>query len=182
MSNGSHEPEHPRDVQCNHCGRYFRNDGIHAHEENCPLAEVDETIVPLANDGGGPVPPNEEVQGGQPAQDGEGVAPDPVGGDGLENVDNDPVRTDGGESGPAPADPPEPPEPVDDDQDELPDRYVPVEVWCDRIEDERPELTDDELWGGYRGELIRRTDYVDIQETDAERGDIVAYPEEEIDP
>lgn len=59
MSNGSREPETPKDVQCEHCGRYYRHDGIHGHEPNCPLKGEDVTIVPIvgSEDPSGPVTP-----------------------------------------------------------------------------------------------------------------------------
>ena len=48
MSGGSVEPEDETDVRCDHCCRYYRTDGIHAHEASCPLKEAD--VVVLAPD------------------------------------------------------------------------------------------------------------------------------------
>ncbi|WP_233510257.1 hypothetical protein [Haloferax sp. Atlit-4N] len=102
MSGGTYEPQSATDQQCEHCGLYFRAQGIHNHETSCYLQDHDTMIQPLDD----PVSVREtesgtqdesadtevpdtqpEVEavtdGGNPALD----APDPVEG----------VATDGGE-------------------------------------------------------------------------------------
>jgi len=161
MTNGSREREHPRDVQCCHCGRFYRNDGIQGHEENCPYSEVDDTVVPLADDGGRDPTPTDTGDGASPPQDGEGVGADPT----ADTV------ADGG-----PQKPPDPDVDVNDqdDQNDLPEKYVDITDYIDAVK-ERPEPVDiDKL----RAELSEY-DVIDLEQTE-QRGTLVAFEREEV--
>jgi len=128
MSHGSLEQETPRDQQCEHCGRWYRNDGITIHEENCDLEDVDAMLVELeSREDRGESLTGADPQGSDP-QDGEGVASTSEGRD---------VATNGG-----PRDPPEPDvqedvDDVDDDPDQtvddLPDRYITVDEYLEAL-------------------------------------------------
>lgn len=164
MSHGSHEREHPRDVQCQHCGRFYRNDGIHGHEANCPYDAVDDTIVELVNDGGRDVTPSGSSGDPSPPQDSETMGGDP------------PAVTDGG-----PQAPPEP-ETVDvqdddqddvDDQDDLPERYVEVDQYVEAVEEEVDHIDTDELRS-----RLSDFDVVDVEATTADN--IVAFERGEV--
>lgn len=182
MSNGSHDREDVRDVQCAHCGRFYRNDGVKIHERNCPYSEVDDTIVDLPDQDQGTEPLEDVVESTPTPQDGEAMAPTPEAPDPSDpDADGgDPLRTDGG-----PSDPPAPPEPVDDQEDQddedLPDGYQPVNDWVDDYEDEHEDVVDDPNWQHFRDDLLAsEADAVDLEETDVDEGTLVAVEESEI--
>lgn len=166
MSNGSRQLEHRRDVRCEHCGRVYRNDGIHNHQRNCPHSATDGWVVPpsewdegdtTSSGGGDDVNPPQDgvVSGDQPTQS---------------------VATDGG-----PQAPPEPDvEPVDendqddgDDQDDLPERYVEVDQYVEAVEEEVDHVDTDELRS-----RLSDFDVVDVEATTADN--IVAFERGEV--
>jgi hypothetical protein len=175
MSGGSQTAEHRLDVQCKHCGRYYRNDGIHAHQRYCPFSEVDETIVPLEGKRDDrDVSPSDEGETSEPPQDDETI-------DGQNTVeDPDPRETVETDGGPRPPPEPELDQDVDQDdqdddrldEDDLGDRYVTVEEYIDTIR--KSEKVDAD-------QLRRRLsgfDVIDLEETTAT--EIKAYTSEEI--
>lgn len=175
MSQGSREREHPRDVQCKHCGRYYRNDGIHAHEENCPYDAVEETIVPLASEGEGDVTPSDTGGDVTPAQDGAGEGVDPT-----PDTSEETTVTDGG-----PRSPPTPDleEPVDDDRDsdddpieasDLSDRYVAVDDYVAAVRAQAGDAVDVDALEEQLADYF----VVDVQETTEET--IEALTREEV--
>lgn len=163
MSNGSRQHEDPRDVRCEHCGRCYRNDGIHNHERNCPHSANDGWVVPPEDWDEGDTTSPDGGDGATPPQDGAGVVSDPP----------QEARTDGG--------PMEPPAPtvVEDDQeddagDELPDRYVDVDEYIALVDAEPDADVDTDV---LREELAEY-DVVDVEETT--RGSIAAYSREDV--
>jgi len=93
--NGKFEPSENTDQQCEHCGLWFSDRGIRAHEMHCFLAGRDERIV-ADQTGGGP-PEDAPDQNAPPSPEGVGDTPSP------ERV------TDGGETGLGLEGPPETP-------------------------------------------------------------------------
>lgn len=113
MAGGSHSPESPRDQQCRHCGRWFSDRGIKAHESNCEFEQWDVVLVELEDpDDVGGTPP---VEGSVPTEpepaDGEAGNPTTHGSDPSDAV------TDGGE-GLGLSGPPSTPEPEEDPTDD----------------------------------------------------------------
>lgn len=96
MAGGSIDPENPRDRPCSHCGLYYAQQGIFAHERNCPakdLAEKGFTIIPPGGDGSEGI---DEVEEPTPDPDAvEGGTPEP---DAVEPTETAAVATDGGEA------------------------------------------------------------------------------------
>jgi len=178
MSNGSRERESPQDVQCEHCGRWFRNDGVHGHEPNCPLRGEDVVIVELEGpdegvgsltEGAG-TPPVDSTDG----EDSGGLTPgvDPDSQDG-----EDGARADGGRV----MDPPTPTTAPtaststtsssrDSSADEdVPDHYVDADEFIARAERKNPHLARTDEWRRLRADAEQH-DYVDLRETDLEAG------------
>lgn len=175
MSNGTLERECARDTQCEHCGRFWRNDGIHSHEENCEFQDVDARVVDLENRQDRE-DVFDDVETPDPTPDGVGADPDPTA-----STPTQDVATDGG-----PRDPPEPDVAVDgrdvatDGGENIPDRFVQVGEWCDGVEDDKPELKARADWQDHRRELEQNYDYVDLLATERSRGVIAAVTEDEI--
>ena len=157
MSGGSLDPESPKDVQCEHCGLFFRNDGIDPHEAHCERQGR---------------PPYQEIRGrggppgDSPAGEGPGSTPDGKGPTPSEGDDPGPesVETDGG--------PIEPPtrDVVDEQEndtpasaEELPERYVSVERYLETIDEELPDEVVDAIEDAVEG-----YDVVDVEQTTSE--------------
>lgn len=156
MSNGSLERESARDTQCTHCGRFYRNDGIHSHEDNCEFRDVEARVVDLEGREDRPeVSPDVETP--DPTPDGVGADPDPMG-----STPREDLATDGG-----PRDPPAPDvqddvddDPGDPDVDDLPDRYMPVEEYLAELEESDADV-------GALEERLADYDVVDLQASSA---------------
>lgn len=175
MSNGSRERERPQDVQCQHCGRFYRNDGIHGHEPHCPLKGEDVVIVPLegATEGGDPLAkgagtpesetPDVEATGGPTP----GVVDDV-------QEDRDGARADGGRvmDPPSPAEPAGPdrdPDGADEEIDDVADHLVDADEYLTRAERKNPHLARTEEWRRIRA-AAEAHEYVDLRQTDLEAG------------
>jgi hypothetical protein len=100
---GSIERQNARSQQCKHCGLYYSPQGIHNHERNCHLQDVDAMVQPM-----------EESPTHSPRHEDDAVASTETmevaatdgGNPALDAPDPDPAVTDGGD----PSDEPECPE------------------------------------------------------------------------
>lgn len=179
MSNGSQQPEHPRDVRCEHCGRCYRNDGIHNHERNCPYDKVDGWVVPPSEWDEGDTTPSERGGDTNPPQDGDADGDQPT--PSTSDAEPEPETvTDGG-----PRSPPTPDleEPVDDDRDDdddpieasdLSDRYVAVDDYVAAVRAQAGDAVDVDALEEQLADYF----VVDVQETTEET--IEALTREEV--
>lgn len=197
--NGKFERTSPKDQQCEHCGLWFSDRGVKAHESHCFLEGREYRIIPPedAEEGMGEppnadgVPPDDT---GPPQPEGAGVTQDPepqppeeYDGEGDVDVDDqdgaelEDVATDGGGLGLE--GPPETSssssastssrDPTGPTVDDLPDRYVSVEEYLEAVREETHGVDVDEL-----AEHLEEYDVVDVEETTEEK--IAAYPIEEV--
>jgi len=152
------DPESPKDVQCEHCGLYFRNDGIRPHEQHCNRRDKD-PFQPIR----GESEPRDEPQPEEsdPTPDSEGVTAS----DGESPGQAVETREPATEGGTGPMEPPTPTvEPATDDSDELPERYVEID---DYLEAARERGLSEEQISQLRDSL-EEYDLVDTQTTTAE--------------
>lgn len=178
--NGKFERDEKADQQCQHCGLFFDQRGIKAHELHCRFRGRDVRILPLEKSGGDPP---ESALGPEPPEspDGTGGGVSDSGGDPNAGVEK-PTRADGGPGlgleGP----------PADESAtssagtetsrptvDELPDRYVEVEAYVAEVRERAPAVDAEAL----RSQLAQ-FDVVDVEETTEES--IAAYTLDEVDP
>jgi hypothetical protein len=186
MSNGSLDPESPKDVQCEHCGLYFRNDGIRPHEEYCDRRGKD-PLQPILSpeDVTGDTPAEEGGDlGGEapdPTPEGEGLSPDEGDGPGDAGDDQEvatdgaglglsgPPRASSNDTAPSNATPSERTKPSVMSADQLPDRYVAVDRYLEEVEDRAGGVVNVDVLR----EQLSDYDIVDVDATTEDN--IVAY-------